>query len=228
MNFNEEIKQWLKAGSEIQAGNRLFLSVFPSKRAFASLALHRWDLCRGLMERLLAEAGGVSLAQKQPPRPRPMREQYPFLDRDDCPQVLKILATDKITCYRRCVEAHERLYGCATLEECYAAARTVIDNFSMNRKIRDELVYYRDNHALLGLHPIFSEMEEMDGLRRLSVAELFAVKKRYEHNLWRLDHRMKSGDKPHLIAAREEKAARYRRLLDEINRILQSYDRRSV
>lgn len=216
----KEIRQWLDSGAEVQEGLRLLNLYAPNRHLtrLVSLAPSRYKY---LLVRTLTAKMSVTV----PPAAAPVsfREDWPFLQNPDCPTELKILATDKITAYRNYVAAHEQLFNCATLEECFATAKNVIENYIENRKIRSELAYYKEHGTVLGKHPIFDEMKRIAALRRLPVAQLFRRKENLEEAIWRIGNEIRKGTKPHLLESREARLKSKRRELAELQRILDSY-----
>jgi hypothetical protein len=89
------------------------------------------------------------------------REEYPFLNDPDCPNELKILATDKITAWKSYQAAHEQLtqINAGTLEvseeEKLQLAKTATDAFARSESIKAELDNYQEKKEVLGKDPIF-------------------------------------------------------------------------
>lgn len=216
----KEIRQWLDSGAEVQEGLRL-LNLYAPNRHLARLV----SLAPSRYKFLLVRTLTAKISDAVPPAAAPVsfRDDWPFLQNADCPNELKILATDKITAYRNYVAAHEQLFNCTTLEECYATAKKVIENYIENRKIRSELAYYKEHSTVLGKHPIFDEMKHIAALRRLPVTELFRRKKNLEEAVWRIGNEIRKGTKPHLLENRAARLKSKRSELAELQRIIDSY-----
>ncbi len=184
---------------------------------------------RLLTERLCAIAGIDVPRQSTEPVPGPalprrrFREEFPFLGERDCPPELKILAADKLTTYERYTRAHDRLFDCTTLEECYETAREVIDNFIENREIYAEMEYYREHHSILGKHRIFEHFRRLGELRRLSIVELCARQRRLRSAIWRVKDEIKKGTKPHLATERQQRLQSKEALLAEVDKLIEAY-----
>lgn len=136
-----------------------------------------------------------------------------------------MLASDKITAYHAYTEAHEKLFDCTTLEECFETAKNLIKNFRQNRKIASEFAYFSLHRRILGEHPIFAVRKKLDSYRRLGIYQLTLKKQNLEHSIWRIQSEMKKGDKPHLDMAREERLARKRLELETVEEILKSSEK---
>ena len=146
-----EIEQWLKSGAGVQEGLRL-LSVYKPNPLLAQMVERHPDKYGALLVRTLAGVGMESVVRTAT-RSRSLREEWPFLDKPDCPPELKILAADKITAYRNYVREHEKLYSCSTLDDCLRAAEKCILFYCQNRKIVAEFAYYKEHGTVLGKHP---------------------------------------------------------------------------
>ncbi len=216
----KEIRQWLDSGAEVQEGLRL-LNLYAPNRHLARLV----SLAPSRYKYLLVRTLTAKISDAVPPATAPVsfREDWPFLQNPDCPNELKILATDKITAYRNYVAAHEQLFNCPTQEECFITAKKVIENYIENRKICSELAYYKEHGTVLGKHPIFDEMKRIAALRRLPVAQLFRRKENLEEAIWRIGNEIRKGTKPHLLESRKARLKSKYRELAELQRILDSY-----
>lgn len=133
-SLTAEIRAWLRAGAEVTAGLLLF-SQFSNNTRFASLVKIKPAKYRPLLiEKLCTLAGITPPSEEARPARRRFRDDFPFLRAPDCPPELKILAADKITAHERYIQAHERLFDCTTLNECYTTAREAIENFQENAR----------------------------------------------------------------------------------------------
>jgi hypothetical protein len=147
-------------------------------------------------------------------RARSFRSEWPFLSDPECPQELKALTADKISCWERYTEAHRKLFDCSSIEECSETARTLLENYKENRQIFDELSYYKQHNTVLGLHPVFKQYKRFAELRKLNVVALVELySKTLPHRIWRIKSEIAKGDKPHLISERE------RRLKDAVSEL---------
>ncbi len=216
-----EIRQWLDSGAEVQQGLRL-LNIYAPNEHLARLVTLNPSRYKQLLVRTLTAKIAPKTVQLAVPLRR-FREDWPFLQKLGCPNELKILAADKITAYRNYVAAHEQLYDCTSLEECYAVAKKLIENYIENRKIHSELAYFKEHGNLLGKHPIFEELKRYAELRRLPVAELFRRKENLEGAIWRINSEIRKETKPHLLTSRERRLKSKQRELAEVQRIIASY-----
>ena len=132
-SLTAEIRAWLRAGAEVTAGLLLF-SQFSNNTRFASLVKIKPAKYRPLLiEKLCTLAGITPPSEEARPARRRFRDDFPFLRAPDCPPELKILAADKITAHERYIQAHERLFDCTTLNECYTTAREAIERMTACR-----------------------------------------------------------------------------------------------
>ena len=155
---------------------------------------------------------------------RRFRDDFPYLRDPDCPPELKILAADKITAHERYIQAHDHLFDCTTLDECYQTARSAIENFQENRDIFAELDYYREHHAVLGKHRIFDHLRQLRKLRGLNIVALLAEQRRLRLAIWRINDEIRKGTKPHLLTQREQRRLQKEDLLREVDNLIEAYN----
>ena len=111
------------------------------------------------------------------------RDEFSFLKEEDCPQELKVLATDKITAYNNYKEAHEKLQkvesGTVEIseEEKAVLAKNVTTYFEENEAIKAELDYYQKNKKILGKHSIFEKLKLERVVEKMSKDACFSFVK---------------------------------------------------
>lgn len=224
-----EIQEWLRAGADLMDGVRLF-SKYGKSKAFASLLAYNPDAWRQQLFNELVRIGGVDpvLAESQRrffcPSEKKFRNEWSFLDDPNCPPELKILATDKITTYRRYVTLHDRLFDCNGLDDCFSTARDLLSAFMENRDIHAEFAYFREHGVVLGKHPIFDSFKRIRDLKTKSVLELITLRKRLEDNIWRVKNEIAKGDRPDLLHKRQRRMAITVEELKEVNNVLKRYE----
>ncbi len=219
------VQTWIRAGAEVSTGLLLFSQCSTNTRIPVMIRRNPTKYRPLLIERLCAAAG------IEPPRMEPtptnrrrFRDDFPFLRDPDCPAELKILATDKITTHERYIRAHDRLFDCTSLDDCYRTAREAIENFQENRAIFAELDYYREHRAVLGKHRIFEHVQRLRALEKMGIVELIAEQRRLRSAIWRIDNEIKKGDKPHLQTEREQRRRQKERLLAEVSKRIDAYN----
>ncbi|MDR2825005.1 MAG: hypothetical protein LBB41_07400 [Prevotellaceae bacterium] len=90
------------------------------------------------------------------------REQFPYLDKDECPNELKLLVTEMFFAYDKYRAAFDELGEDKTSDENLKNAQAVVENYLNNRAIWDELEYYKANGTVLGEHPVFNQKTVVD------------------------------------------------------------------
>lgn len=157
--------------------------------------------------------------------PRIFRNEFPFLSSPNCPPELKILAADKITAWEKYTRAHRYLFDCTSLEECFDVSRQLIHAYMDNQSIYEELIHFRDRGVVLGKHPIFKDSERQRKLSESSLVDLVTMAtKTIPHRIWRIESEIKKGDKPHLLAEREQRLAEARSDLYRIRKMLNIHE----
>jgi hypothetical protein len=111
-----------------------------------------------------------------------LREEFPFLKNEDCPNELKILVADKITAWNMYQEAHAKLLqfekGELVLNEAEQTelSKKSVTAFAENQAIYDELNCYKETGKMLGVHPIFKELQLQREVDEMDNEKLIAFK----------------------------------------------------
>ncbi|TQI72277.1 hypothetical protein JM79_3234 [Gramella sp. Hel_I_59] len=151
-----------------------------------------------------------------------LREQFPFIKKKDCPDVLKVLVNDLISAYDAYKEGREKLWASMSEEEEKILAQEIVDNFIENKQAYDELEHFHKNGTLLGEHPIFREAEIKAELEKLDGEEL---RKRYQAlrtNVSRNESKAEKAEDVEKKAEYTEKAADYAWQRDYVSELLKS------
>jgi hypothetical protein len=106
-----------------------------------------------------------------------IREEYPFLNDENCPDVFKILVSDKISAYKSYAAAHAEILGVETSEDAeerlYEIGKTALEKWQLNKEIKAELDFYRDsNGKILGKHPLLADLKMKQDVGEMSEADL--------------------------------------------------------
>lgn len=109
-----------------------------------------------------------------------IREKYPFLRSQDCPEEFKIMVADMFTAYDNYREAYTLLSDKNSKDENLELAQAVVENYLANRAMWEELDYYLANGEILGNLPIFellklrkeiSALTDMDLMKKLNTTK---------------------------------------------------------
>ena len=123
-----------------------------------------------------------------------LREQFPFLNENSCPDELKLLVHDMFTEYDKYRLSHKNLTEApenTEIEQLFTDAQITVESYLSNRQIWEELEYYKEHGAILGEHPKLAEYlykKEIAGLddagliqkRSNARANVSKAKKKYE------------------------------------------------
>lgn len=112
-----------------------------------------------------------------------IREQYPFLKDESCPQELKIMVHDMFTAYDVYREAYAELDPTAEKQDNLNNAAIVVENFLANRAMWGELDYYKENNEVLGEHPVFEALKLKEEIHALTDIELMQKQNNVKSNL---------------------------------------------
>jgi hypothetical protein len=113
-----------------------------------------------------------------------LKDEFPFLKEEDCPDEFYILVGKKFNHYDAYVEAHKDLLVTIpdteedaapiplTQEEINALAKKAVENFVVNQQIWDELNHYKETGKVLGKHPVFVEYKLKEKVESLTVEDV--------------------------------------------------------
>lgn len=107
------------------------------------------------------------------------REKYTFLNRPDCPDILKVLVNDMFAAYDayKTAFAHLHIIPDETIAEAATEAEKVVTAYLANREIWDELEHYRTTGEILGKAAKFREMQTAPVEDMSALSDLDLVKK---------------------------------------------------
>ncbi len=127
-----------------------------------------------------------------------------------------------LTAYDTYLAAHEDLFITVDPEKFGKLSKQTVEAYLENRAIWEELNYFKKNGELLGKHPVFSELNEIETLRKLNSAELAQKRQNIYINIQKTKNELSKGDKPLLNAKREQSIKSKERIMAEIDNILKS------
>lgn len=155
-----------------------------------------------------------------------LREAFPFLGRDDCPEELKVLVADMITAHDRYIIGHERLYEVQDKggADCFAAAEELVENYLENRAIWDELQHYKVNGKVLGVHPIFWKRKRRGELEAMEVWELTRQYRNLPRSINYYKKLLAEDKESELNQERKDKLALFEWEYNEVKKILRIED----
>ena len=125
-----------------------------------------------------------------------------------------------LTAYDAYKDAHKSLFDATAFEQIHQASRDTVENYLENRRIWDELNYYKLNGSLLAKHPIFGWMKRLDEIRQMPIGVLVNLKIRIENNLVRNRATVRRDPKHLLTSVRLGRIAKMEQELTEVDRLL--------
>lgn len=106
-----------------------------------------------------------------------IRDEYPFLNDPNCPDVFKVLVSDKITAYKEYAKKHAEALEAADQgeaeEKLYELASGAIKDYQLNQDIKAELDFYRDSPGrVLGKHPALADLKLQQEVNEMTEGDL--------------------------------------------------------
>ncbi|GAB3708579.1 hypothetical protein [Flavobacterium koreense] len=112
-----------------------------------------------------------------------VREEFPFLNEDDCPDVMLIIVGKRISAFKKYQFLHDLLQQVnegkhpeTTEEEKLDLTKKVEAAYEENRLCWDELKHYDTNKTFLGKHPVFYESNIKKEVELMTNDELIKFK----------------------------------------------------
>lgn len=108
----------------------------------------------------------------------PIRDEFPFLNEADCPEIMFVVVGKRISAYRRYQGLHAKLQdalanpGSVTDEEQAKLAADTQEANAENIALWDELKYYNEHKEILGKHPLFKESVAKKEVEAMTTEEL--------------------------------------------------------
>lgn len=217
-----EIEIWMESGAGVREGLRL-LSKYRPNPYLARMVERHPEKYAGLLRSALQ---GVQWKKVSGSTTRRLgfREEWPFLGKPECPDELKILASDKITAWREFCRYHEMLFACVSREQCLDVAKKCIFFFTENRKIHSEFSHYKKTGKVLGLHPIFAEKKRREEALSAGPIALMKQRENLKDAIGRLRRQLRDDARPELSADRLARLRSKETLLEEVNRLIEDFE----
>lgn len=215
--MHTKIHNWLEVGTPPEEGYQLLFPLLKSQ-ALVRILSKQVPYQEQIIKAALAYHSGYTLPEKLS-----FRQEFPFLNKEDCPIEMKILAANKLTAYHNFKEAHKDLFNCTSANEQFLTAKKLTENFVDNQLIWKELNHYKQTNTILGQHPVFKQLNQIKALRKLSPIVLIERRAKIEHNIWRIESELAKNSKPHLQVEREKRLQIRKSELAEIDRLIESY-----
>lgn len=112
-----------------------------------------------------------------------VREEFPFLNEDDCPDVMFVIVGKRITAFKKYQALHAKLqevnegkHPDFTEDQKLHLTKEVEAAYSENRLCWDELKHYDTNKTFLGKHPVFFESNIKNEIELMTNEELINFK----------------------------------------------------
>lgn len=152
-----------------------------------------------------------------------LREEFPFLNDEDCPDDLKILVADKYAAYHRWDKAHSQLAKIeageveATEEEITELSKIAVENFEENQALYEELNYYKEHGEIKGAHNMFETLQVKRKVAAMTNEQLAKEVKNAASYISKQNKALEEEEDPEKIATLEKRIADRQFLLNLVN-----------
>lgn len=222
--MQKKVQNWLQSGADTKLGIKL-LEEFSSNALLIRLVKSNPIKNVELLKESLCKLANIERTEVPSSITKPIardtfRDEFPFLSSPDCPFELKALVTDKFSSFYRYRKLHAQLFDCTSLAECAITAGELISSYKENRSIYAELNYFKQHKSILGKHPVFKHFNRLNDLKEMNIRQLIKKEEKLLHNVWRIEAEIAKGDKPALLAERQQRLDLKRNELAEVRRLL--------
>lgn len=162
----------------------------------------------------------VSVVPDNVKRSIKLREEFPFLGKKDCPEVLKILVNDMLTAYDDYIKGHQKLVEGASQNDIEALSESVTENYLENRQIWDELNHYKEEGELLGNHYIFVWLDRRAEIVAMQNPELVKLRDQLNNKIPRTKKQILDDPNHKETVKREVRIAQFEMELELVNDLL--------
>lgn len=131
---------------------------------------------------IISKKGCLNVSEAEKVEVISLRDEFPFLNDEKCPNILYVVVGKRITAYHNYVELHNKLKQVAEKQielsdeevekltfQCNAAEEE-------NRALWDELNYYKENGKFLAKHPVFLEEKVKAEVEKMTTEKMFSLK----------------------------------------------------
>lgn len=134
-----------------------------------------------------------------------LRDEFPFLNKPDCPNELKILVADMLTAYDSYREKHKALFDAATEEEFTEIALGVVGDYITNKNAWKVLEHYKNTGEILKISKTITWADRETEIRSLPNNELIKLSKNIPTSVTKLGTKIKKNPESKKIQEWTEK-----------------------
>ena len=150
-----------------------------------------------------------------------LRNEFSFLQGENCPNEFKILIADKISAWERFKKAHAELVSRyfdkkenpelseEEKENLLQLVKESVESFELNRDIYEELEHYQKTGKILGKHPILADKLQDQTINEMSAVDLVKRLNVLKSNINRNKRMVKEAKDPKEIKKINARIAQY-------------------
>ncbi len=150
-----------------------------------------------------------------------LRKEFPKINYETLPDPLKVLVVDRIALFNKAKHARDQMFSADNNEDRGKWSRIQAESIIANKLIWKELNHFNETGKILGEHPNFSRMKELEKLQAMSREQLFKKKKNFPSAISKANKAIKkSGDDEEIIARQKTLLEKYSWQEKEVDRLL--------
>lgn len=150
-----------------------------------------------------------------------LRKEFPKINYETLPDPLKVLVVDRIALFNKAKHARDEMFAADNDEERGKWSRIQAESMIANKLIWKELHHYNETEKILGEHPIFARMKELEKLQEMSREQLYNKKKNFDSARSKANKAiLKANGNEEIIARQQVLLEKYAWQEKEVDRLL--------
>jgi len=133
-----------------------------------------------------------------------LKKEFPNINYETLPDPLKVLVVDRIALFNKAKHAREQMFASENDDERGKWSRIQAESLIANKLIWKELHHYNEKGKILGEHPNFARMKELEKFQAMSREKLFNKKKHFASSISKANKAIREANGDEEIIARQK------------------------
>jgi hypothetical protein len=132
-----------------------------------------------------------------------LKKEFPNINYETLPDPLKVLVVDRIALFNKAKYAREQMFAADNDDDRGKWSRIQAESMIANKLIWKELHHYNQSGKILGEHPNFTKMKELEKLQAMSREQLYKKKKNFAPSISKANKAIREANGDEDIIARQ-------------------------
>jgi hypothetical protein len=133
-----------------------------------------------------------------------LKKEFPKINYETLPDPLKVLVVDRIALFNKAKHAREQMFAADSDDERGKWSRIQSESMIANKLIWKELHHYNQTGNILGEHPNFARMKELEKFQSMTREQLFKKKKNFASFISKANKAIREANGDEDIIARQQ------------------------